>query len=472
MRPQTAIVWFRRDLRVHDHPALQAALARADRVVPLFVLDENLLSGRWPSPNRVAFMLDSLRVLDEQFRERGSSLVVRRGKPADVVAEIAAETGASDVHVSREYGPYGRRRDEHVRRALADLGIRFSAHPGTLIQEPEAVLTKESAPYSVFSPFRRTWESLPVRRVLPAPVSLPAHGILPGAIPSIMRLEVGAPSAAGLDAGESAARQRLAAWLRGSSLAAYKARRDRVDLDATSRLSQDLRWGLLSPVEVLSRCTGDSDGHAAYIAELCWREFYAHVLWHSPRVVNEPYQGQFASLPWENDPGKLAAWQEGRTGYPIVDAAMRQLRATGWMHNRARMIVASFLTKDLLVDWRFGESWFMRELIDGDVASNNGGWQWAASTGTNPQPYFRIFNPVLQGQRFDPDGDFVRRWVPELAHVESRHVHQPWMMPLDAQAAARCVIGVDYPAPIVNHAAARASVLEMYTSVQETALRA
>jgi deoxyribodipyrimidine photo-lyase len=230
----------------------------------------------------------------------------------------------------------------------------------------------------------------------------------------------------------------------------------------TSRLSQDLRFGLLSPVEVLDRAAGPGDGRRAFAGELAWREFYAHVLWHHPRVLHEPFRPELAALPWRDDPSAFAAWREGRTGYPVVDAAMRQLRASGYVHNRARMIAASFLAKHLLLDWRLGEAELMRHLTDGDVASNNGGWQWTASTGTDPQPYFRVFNPTLQGRRFDPDGDYVRRWVPELRGVAGAAVHEPWRLDAGAQAAAGVRVGTDYPAPIVEHAAARERALAVY----------
>jgi len=269
--------------------------------------------------------------------------------------------------------------------------------------------------------------------------------------------------------GEPAARERLAAWLE-RDVDAYAATRDRLDLeDGTSRLSQDLRWGLLSPLEVVERAGGAGDGRRVFAAELAWREFYAHVLWHHPRVLREPFQPAFAGLPWREDPVAFDAWREGRTGYPVVDAAMRQLRASGFVHNRARMIAASFLVKHLLLDWRLGEAAFMRHLTDGDVASNNGGWQWTASTGTDPQPYFRVFNPVLQGRRFDPDGAYVRRWIPELRRVPGAAVHEPWALDAAEQAAAGVRIGLDYPAPIVDHAAARQRALDVFGATKAAA---
>jgi deoxyribodipyrimidine photo-lyase len=268
--------------------------------------------------------------------------------------------------------------------------------------------------------------------------------------------------------GEAPARARLATWV-AEGVDAYADGRNRMDLGATSRLSQDLRWGLLSPLEVVEHAAGAGAGagRRTFTNELAWREFYAHVLWHNPRVMHASFQPAMDAVPWRDDPDGVAAWAEGRTGYPVVDAAMRQLRAAGYVHNRARMIAASFLTKDLLLDWRLGEAEFMRHLVDGDVASNNGGWQWTASTGTDPQPWFRIFNPVLQGKRFDPDGRYVRRWVPELAAVPDERIHEPWTMSPEEREAAGVRIGVDYPAPIVDHAAARERALAAYAAARD-----
>ncbi len=261
-------------------------------------------------------------------------------------------------------------------------------------------------------------------------------------------------------------RARLDCWLASAALPAYAEGRNRLDTDGTSRLSADLKLGTLSPLEVLLAAEGPGDGRRVYVSELAWREFYHHVLWHFPHVVRSAFRPAYDAVPWIDDPDGLEAWREGRTGYPVVDAAMRQLAGSGWMHNRARMIAASFLAKDLLVDWRAGEAHFMRHLVDGDVASNNGGWQWTAGTGTDAAPYFRVFNPVSQGRKFDPAGAYVRRWVPELARVPDAYVHEPWTMPPDVQAAAGCVIGRDYPAPIVDHAAARERALAAYAAAK------
>ncbi|MFN8514992.1 MAG: deoxyribodipyrimidine photo-lyase [Chloroflexia bacterium] len=460
---RTIVVWFRRDLRLHDHPALAAALRDGARVVPLFVFDEELLRGRWPAPNRVWFMREAVRSLAADLEERGARLCVRLGKPEMVVPAFAEEVGAAAVYVSRDYGPYARVRDSRVARALQRREVRFAAKRGLLIHEPEEVLTGDERPFAVFTPYRRRWEALAVREVVPPPRQIATPDDLKvGRMPSLATLGCDGPTARDIpEPTESAARARLAAWVR-RGLEDYAERRDLLADDGTSRLSQDLHWGLLSPVEVLTRAAGQGAGAATFRSELCWRDFYHQVLWHNPRVAREPFQAQYHDLRWESKREYVEAWWEGRTGYPVVDASMRQIVALGWMHNRARMITASFLTKHLLTDYRIGERFFMEHLTDGDLASNNGGWQWAASVGTDAQPYFRIFNPIIQGQRYDPDGEYVRRWVPELAGVPTKYIHAPWAMPQSVQEEAGCVIGKDYPEPIVDHKQARELALALF----------
>ena len=467
--PRTALLWYRRDLRLHDHPALHAALAAADRVVPVFILDPGLLEGRWPAPNRVWFMLGALAALRDGLAARGASLVLLRGRPMEVLPALAAAVDARDVFATRDVSPYARTRDRQVGTALGAVDAVLHLRGGSLVAEPEEVSSAESRPLTVFTPYFRRWLGLARRDVLPAPGVLPglpadAAGRVPGAVP-LPDPDSAVPTADRAllpEPGEAAARGRLARWATAERLAGYADGRDRLGVDGTSRLSADLRWGLVSPLAVLDATSGPGDGPAAFARELAWRDFYAQVLWHHPHVVRGAFRPAFDAVPWRADPAAFDAWREGRTGYPVVDAGMRQLRAAGWLHNRARLIAASFLAKDLLLDWRLGEHHFMEHLVDGDVASNNGGWQWAAGTGTDAQPYFRIFNPVAQGVRHDPDGAYVRRWIPELAGVPDRFVHAPWTMPPGVQAASGCVIGRDYPRPIVDHAMARERALAAY----------
>jgi len=464
-RGSAALAWFRRDLRLHDHPALSAAIAAAGRVVPVFVLDPRLLDGPRSSANRTWLLLGTLRALADDLAALGAPLVVRTGRPEEVVPALAVEAGAGDVFATRDVSPFARARDRAVGEALAATGRRLHLRRGLLVVEPEEVHTDDGRPLTAFTPFSRRWAAAPRRAPLPAPSAIPS---LPGGalasdplpadpLPTARRALLPAP-------GEAAARDRLAAWVASTALPAYADGRNRLDADGTSRLSADLKLGTLSPLEVLLAAEGPGEGRRVFVSELCWREFYLHVLWHFPHVVRGAFRPAYDAVPWVDDPAGLAAWRDGRTGYPVVDAAMRQLAASGWMHNRARMIAASFLAKDLLIDWRRGEDHFMRHLVDGDVASNNGGWQWTAGTGTDAAPYFRVFNPVSQGRRFDPEGAYVRRWVPELARVPDAHIHEPWTMPPAVQDASGCVIGRDYPAPIVDHAFARDRALAAYAA--------
>ena len=459
-------------------PALADAIRAGSNIAPLFVLDPALLHGRFASPNRTWFMLGAVRALADALESRGSGLIVRVGRPADVVPAFATEVGATEVLVSRDYTPFGRTRDRAVADRLGRAGIAFRARPGVLLHEPEHVLTADGRPYTQFAPFHRRWSAQPIRTMEPLPATIPSApaavaGMAAAADLIATAAELGvAPPTADISAmpvpGEPAARARLDAWLDqgpAAGVAAYAMTRDQLAIpEGTSRLGPDLRFGLLSPVEVATRTRAvdtDTTGPERFVSELAWRDFYAHGLWHEPRLAREPHARRFAGLVWPGTTG-LDAWRSGRTGYPIVDAPMRQLVATGSMPNRARMIVASFLTKDLLVDWREGEAFFMAHLVDGDPASNLGGWQWAASVGADAQPWFRVFNPVTQGERFDPDGAYVRRWLPELAYVPASSIHAPWRLSADEQAAARCRIGTDYPTPIVDHAEARARALAWF----------
>ena len=440
-----AIVWFRRDLRVHDNPPLHAALAGHDRVVPAFVVDPALVRGRFASPSRTAFLYACLRDLDASLRERGAALVVREGSPGHELAALAEETGASAVYFASDVSPYARKRDRRIENA--ELVARPA--PGNFVADVNAIRTRAGTPFGVFSPFHRAWLAAERRTVHRAPAEIPMpSGVRHGPIPS------GAADFE-IEPGETAARASLERWLR-SGLVHYDERHD-VLAGGTSGLSPYLRFGCLSPREVEERVARRTDaGAEAFRRQLAWRDFYAHVLLHNPANARREHQERYRSLAWDDDRELLDAWREGRTGFPLVDAGMRQLRATGWMHNRARLVVGSFLTKDLHLDWREGEAHFMRHLLDGDVANNNGNWQWIASVGVDPAPlHRRLYNPARHQERYDPDGEYVRRWVPELRDVPPNRLAEPWRMTEEQQEAAGCVIGRDYPEPVVDHARER-----------------
>jgi deoxyribodipyrimidine photo-lyase len=436
----SVILWYRRDLRVSDHVALHAALDDGD-VIPFFCLDHRLLHGRHASGPRTQFLLESLADLDAALRERGSGLVVRRGRPEREVVALAREVGARAVHCTADVTPFARRRD---------AGIAATAHPGLL-----AVDDVERA-YTVFTPFHRAWRAAPRRAVLPAPPELPPlpRRLDRGTIPALAELGLSQEVAEPPAGGERAGRARLDAFLAGP-LHAYGE-----GLENTSRLSPYLHLGCVSAREVEARVPVD-----AFRRQLAWRDFYHHVLAHHPANAHTEFQPRYRTLDWRRDPDAFAAWCDGRTGFPFVDAGMRQLRREGWMPNRARLVAGSFLTKDLGIDWRRGERHFMRLLVDGDEANNNGNWQWIASVGVDPQPaYRRMLNPTRQMERFDPDGGYVRRHVPELREVPDRWLREPWTMPEEVQRATGCRIGIDYPAPIVDHARARRAALERYAA--------
>lgn len=473
------IHWFRRDLRLHDNTALTAAAqASGGAVVPVFVLDDAILQGRWASPARSAWLLESLRALDAELHARGSQLVLRRGEPLAELLAVAKTCGAQGVYWNRDYTPYALRRDAEAKLELRAAGLAAHSFKDAVIFELLEVATQEGRPYSVYSPYARRWrERLAAEgsAVQEAP-QLVAPELWPDGVPLPTLADLGMALGHALpQAGEAAAREQLARFAdlrREGAIAGYAERRNLMAEDGTSRLSPYLRLGALSPrqclqaTQALGAKGAAGAGVETWVGELIWRDFYMQVLYHHPHVLRGAFRPVYDELEWENDPALYAAWAEGRTGYPIVDAAMRQLRAEGWMHNRARMIVASFLTKDLLIDWRQGERHFMQLLIDGDPAANNGGWQWAAGTGTDAQPFFRIFNPASQGEKFDPLGAYVRRYVPELANVPNKFVHQPHLMAPAEQLRADVQVGRDYPRPIVEHKLQRVRALELYGRVR------
>lgn len=487
------IHWFRRDLRLRDNPALRAAAARSNGcVIPLFILDDAILHAPRTGVARTAFMIDALRDLDASLRARGSRLVVRRGRTLDVIRDLVRDSGAAGIAWNRDYTPFARRRDAQVEALLRDLNVETCIDEEAVILGPDDVRTGDGRPYAVYTPYWRRWRALVERRrdealrevEPPLLHPVPDH-IADLAIPDIADLGM-IVSQRIPPGGETPGNARLAAFVdltAAHSIAGYADGRNLMAEPATSRLSPYLRFGCVAPRAALRAALRllDSVGNdqtaqrtarsvETWIGELAWRDFYYQILWHYPHVLQRSFKAQYDALAWENDPALFDAWKEGRTGYPIVDAAMRQLNQEAWMHNRARMIVASFLTKDLLIDWRWGERHFMQQLVDGDHAANNGGWQWSAGTGTDAQPYFRIFNPVSQGQKFDPQGVYVRRYLPELAQVPDRYIHAPWTMPRAEQQQCGVIVGRDYPAPIVDHAERRMRALALYRAVSSVAL--
>jgi deoxyribodipyrimidine photo-lyase len=464
----TALVWIRRDLRVHDHPPLAAGLEAAERVVPVFVLDDRLLHGRFPSGPRAAFLLDSLRALRGALRERGGELVLRRGRPEEVLPALARETGASMCCFASDVSPFAIDRDRRVVAALQEAGVEPRRTPGNFIADVGRPRTRDGRPFTVFSPFWRAWRELPRRDVLPAPERVPVpDGLEPGEIPGVRELGLEQELPEPLAAGETAGRARMADWLASPELGRYHERQDSM-AGGTSMLSSHLHFGTVSARELEAGAAArEGRGPAAFRRQLAWRDFYAHVLLHFPDNARHAFQREMDALQWSDDGDHLEAWKAGRTGYPIVDAGMRQLATIGWMHNRARLITASFLTKDLHLDWRLGEAHFMRLLLCGDEALNNGNWQWITSIGVDPAPYYRrLYNPVLQQRRHDPDGAYVRRWVPELRDVPLERLAEPWRMSGEEQEAAGCLVGRDYPAPIVDHAVERKRAIEVYRAVR------
>jgi len=443
----TAIVLFTRDLRVHDQPALAAAVARAERVVPLFVLDDGLLRSTFAAPNRLAFLLESLRDLDGELQAMGGGLMIRRGDTVREVVALAQAVGAGVVHASADVSAYAQRRQHRLARACREVGLELALHLGVMVVDAGWLTPASGDHFRVFTPYWSRWRAEPLRAL----ASRPRHLVLRrevdrGHIPTLKELTGNAPSPSIPNGGETEGRRRLDAWLR-SGLAHYGERHDDLAADDTSRLSPYIHFGCLSPVEVARRAA-DRDGGEAFLRQLCWRDFHHQVTAAFSRIARDDYRPR--GDVWNDDAAVLAAWREGRTGYPLVDAGMRQLRVEGWMHNRARLVTASFLVKDLRLDWRAGAAHFFELLVDGDIANNAGNWQWVAGTGNDTRPD-RLFNPVRQSQRFDPHGDYIRRWLPELATLGDARVHEPWR--LDATARGR----LGYVAPIVDHAEAAAA---------------
>ena len=465
----TTLVWLRQDLRLADNPALAAATHGP--VVLAFVLDE---SGPWQPGGASRWWLhQSLAAFAAEAARRGGRLVLLRGDALTEIPRLAAVIGAEAVHWNRRFEPSERPREAEMARRLAAAGIHGRGFAADLLFEPGSVRTKTGGPFQVFTPFWRAALTLPEPpRPLPAPAVLTApQNVPPGleldALGLMPRLEWWRDMAATWEPGETGAAERLGDFL-DQGLNGYDSERDRPDHDGTSMLSPHLAFGEISPRQIWHavRTRPPSSGAECFLKELGWREFSHQLIATFPDLPTQPLQAAFAAFPWVQDEAALAAWQQGRTGYPIVDAGMRQLWATGWMHNRVRMIVGSFLVKDLLLPWQAGERWFWDTLVDANAAANAASWQWIAGCGADAAPYFRVFNPITQGEKFDPAGDYVRRWVPELARLPAQAIHKPWLASPLELAGARVRLGSTYPEPMVDHARARQAALAAYARIK------
>ena len=466
------IVWFRgKDLRISDHAPLHAALEGSETLL-LFVLDPYFFAPKRAAelPHRVQFLLDSLRSLEANIAHRGSELICARGRSIDVVPVIARRWGADRVVAHRWVEPFARERDRRIAKALS---CPFDLFEGETLHPPGTLRTQAGDPYSVFTPFSHKFRKHAViGTVLRAPDALPPPPRPLDLGPGIERVAIPTCEDLGLvrnpaiqQGGERAARARLIEWLDGEA-DDYDGLRDRMDKAGTSRLSADLKFGTLSVRTVWSavlETLGETRSSTKFCNELIWREFTHSNLWDRPELLERPFREAFASFPWSTDLSapSWSAWVEGKTGYPVVDASARQLLGEGFVHNRARMISASFLTKHLLTHYRLGEAHYLKYLTDGDWAQNNAGWQWSAGCGCDAQPYFRVFNPMTQGKKFDPTGDYVRAWIPELAGLPTRYIHAPWEAPAEVLAEAGVALGETYPKPIVDHKQARALFLDL-----------
>ena len=465
---KTAIWWVRRDMRLHDNQALHKALTESEQVIPLYIFDENLKKLHKGAHARSTFMRHALRSLDNDLQEIGSKLVTRYGDPTEVLPTLTKECNVEAIYAQEDVVPFLRKRDEKVGKK-----VNLIVTSGLNILPLEDIKKTDNTPYTVFTPYKKAMLSkqMPTRKDLfqkPKKIVTPkvnSDGIEEYNDEIIDQY---------YSASEKAAREKLLNFS-DKVIHSYTDSRNFPEIEGTSRLSAYFKFGLLSPREAVviaveaaenAKTNSERLGAETWLSELIWRDFYNTILYYFPRVLDASFKPKYDKIKWRNNKHEFKAWCEGRTGYPIVDAGMRQLNNTGWMHNRLRMITASFLIKHLLIDWRWGEKYFMEKLVDFDFAANNGGWQWTAGTGTDAAPYFRIFNPITQSQKFDPDGNFIKKWIPELKHYDSKQIHMPWQVPPIFQQSLDCRIGEDYPEPIVDHKAARERCLKAYKDVK------
>ncbi len=471
MSKQPLILWFRRDLRLRDNAALAAAIGQGRSIIPLYIHDVQM-GGDWaPGGASKVWLHAALEGLDVELRKLGGQLILRSGDTAGVLNEVVRETGAGAVYWNRRYDPAGRELDASIKRQLVSYGVEAKSFNSSLLNEPHVVGTKTGQPYKVYTPYfkaaRQRLVELPVEPdywalcfcdTLPSSEPLLSLGLLPERPWAGQMMSGWSPT-------ERGALKRLKSFVRAGA-EAYDVDRDRPDLDGTSCLSPYLHFGQIGPRQIVAALQGayesEQGGAFVYLKELYWREFAYHVLYHFPHTVDRPLRPEYESFPWESDAALLGSWQLGQTGYPIIDAGMRQLWQTGWMHNRVRMIVASFLVKHLLQDWKAGARWFWDTLVDADLASNTLGWQWSGGCGADAAPYFRVFNPIIQGKKFDPDGEYVKRYVPELAKLPASKIHTPWEVSEPVLTAMGVRLGADYPYPIVEHGEGRARALSAF----------
>ncbi|MGA1204406.1 MAG: cryptochrome/photolyase family protein [Opitutales bacterium] len=461
----SVIVWFRKDLRLEDNPAWGRAVATGQPVVPVYIHSIGEASGWEPGAASRWWLHHALKDLAAQLEKTGSRLILRSGIPAQVLEELVQESGSTGVYWNRCYEPWRVREDGRLKTALSKRGLDVWSGNGSLLREPWEVATAQGGAYKVYTPFARALTRMPIQGPLGTlgPPAVPDRWPNGDALDSLSLLPA-VPWDAGLAKAWIPSRKVGLECLGNfieTALGPYDRDRDYPGIDGTSRLSPYLQWGQIGPREVVARVSHcpDSSGKATFLKELYWREFANHVLYHFPDTTERPLQPAFGQFPWRHESAELKLWHEGKTGYPIVDAGMRQLWQTGWMHNRVRMIVASFLVKHLLHSWKAGARWFWDTLVDADLANNTLGWQWAGGCGADAAPYFRVFNPIIQGRKFDPEGRYIRRYVSELESVPVRHIHAPWGMTQTEQEQSHCRIGRDYPQPVIEHTEGRARAL-------------
>ncbi len=473
-----ALIWFRHDLRLSDHPALVSALDGGRRVTPVFVLDDEA-AGAWRPGGAARWWLrESLGALGASLAARGAPLTLARGRAETVLPAIADATGAAEVHAGQVTDPWARDQTQRVAEALRGAGRRLVLHVTTTLREPGSVLSAAGRPYGVYAPFAKSVLAAgDPAEPLPAPERIPGTDAPAGgeALASLPLYPVaGEPDWAAefptlWQPGEAGAATRLSRFVE-KAIGRYAAGRNLPAEEGSSGLSPHLRWGEVSPRQVwhAARAAGAGPDIETWLKEIVWREFSHHLLWHRPEMPDRPLRPEYEAFPFQPDAGLLRAWQRGRTGYPIVDAGIRQLWRLGWMHNRVRMIAASLLVKHLLQPWQAGEAWFWDTLVDADLGSNSASWQWIAGCGTDAAPYFRVFNPVLQGEKFDPGGRYVRRFVPELAKLPDTNIHRPWEAPDGVLREAGITLGETYPRPLVEPAEGRARALAALAGLRRT----